>query len=128
MSSRLFSALQRHPNLSRPRRRAAATPQTAGVVFPAVAAAGEALAPTARAAEPPKPRRTRTPSRIRVSSRFRYTTASQGEHVPFLRLSGHWLEKHGFSIERDVHIEAEHGRLILTNHATHMAKVWESVA
>lgn len=123
MPSHLFSALQRHPKLSRPRRRAPAAPQSPGAASEAPAATADSVAPAARAAEPPKPRRTRTPSCIRVSSRFRYTTASQGEHVPFLRLSGHWLEKHGFSIEGDVHIEADHGRLILTNDATHMAEL-----
>lgn len=128
MPSRVFSALHRHPKLSRPRRRAAAAAQPSAVTAQPVPATPDSVASAPPAAKEPKPRRTRTPSCIRVSSRFRYSTASQGEHVPFLRLSGHWLEKHGFSIEGDVHIEAEHGRLILTNHPTYMAKVWESLA
>jgi hypothetical protein len=127
MPSRLFSALQRHPKLSRPRRRAADAPQPRAVEAQADAAAPDSAELAAPAVAAPKPRRTRTPSCIRVSSRFRYTTASHGEHVPFMRLSGHWLEKYGFNIEGDVHIEAEHGRLILTNHPTHMAKVWASL-
>jgi len=64
------------------------------------------------------------PTCIRVSSAFRYATASHGEHVFFVSLSGHWLEKYRFNIEEDVHIEAEHGRPTLTNDPTHMAKVW----
>jgi Toxin SymE, type I toxin-antitoxin system len=127
MPSRLLSALQHHPKLSRPRRRAAATPQLPAVEAQADRAPLDSAELAAPAAAAPKPRRTRTPSCIRVSSRFRYTTVSHGEHVPFMRLSGHWLEKYGFNIEGDVHIEAEHGRLILTNHPTYMAKLWESL-
>ena len=127
MPSRLLSALHRHPKLSRPRRRAPEAPQPAGVASQAVAAAPEAVAPGARAAEPPKPRRTRTPSCVKVASRFRYTSDRDGEVVPLLRLSGHWLEKHGFSIEGEVYIEAAEGRLILTNYATHITKIWESL-
>jgi|GEM_PF-1426192 len=127
MPSRLLSALHRHPKLSRPRRGAADAPQFPAIETQAAAAAPDSAASPAPAAAPPKPRRTRTPSCIRVSSRFRYTAASHGEHVPFLRLSGRWLEKYGFNIEGDVHIEAEHGRLILTNNPTHMAKIWESL-
>lgn len=63
-----------------------------------------------------------------VGSRIRYTSWPKGEDDPLLRLSGHWLEKHGFDIEAEVYIEAAEGRLILTNYATHMAKVRESLA
>lgn len=128
MPSRLLSALHRHPKLSRPRRRAAAASQSHGVASEAAAAAADSVAPAARAAEPPKPRRARTPSCVKVGSCFRYTSGFKGEDVPLLRLSGRWLEKHGFSIEGEVYIEAEKGRLILTNYATHIAKVLESLA
>lgn len=128
MPSRLFSALHRHPKLSRPRRRVAAAAQPPAVPAQTNDAAADSVANEPPTAEPPKPRRTRTPSSVKVASRFRYTSDRDGEVVPLLRLSGHWLEKHGFSIEGDVHIEAEHGRLILTNHPTYMAKVWESLA
>jgi Toxin SymE, type I toxin-antitoxin system len=117
MPSRLLSALHLHPKLSRPRRRAADAPQLAAVESQGVAAAADAVAPAARAAEPPKPRRARTPSCVKVGSCFRYTSGFKGEDVPLLRLSGRWLEKHGFSIEGEVYIEAEKGRLILTNYA-----------
>jgi toxic protein SymE len=127
MSSRLLSALHRHPALCRPRRRAAAAPQLPAVEAQADAAAPSSAELAAPAAAAPKPRRTRTPSCVKVGSRTRYTSWPRGEDVPFLRLSGRWLEKYGFNIEGDVHIEAEHGRLILTNHPTYMAKVWESL-
>jgi hypothetical protein len=120
MPSRLLSALHRHPKLSRPRRRAASAPQVPAVASEAASAAADSVAPAAGAAEPPKPRRTRTPSCVKVASRFRYTSDRDGEVVPMLRLSGHWLEKHGFSIEGEVYIEAAEGRLILTNYATHI--------
>lgn len=60
-------------------------------------------------------------------ARFPLHTGSQGEHVPFCacRVTGlRSTRQH----RGDVHIEAEHGRLILTNRATHMARVWESLA
>ena len=44
-----------------------------------------------------------------------------------LHMSGRWLEEHGFEIEGEVYVEASQGRLILTNYATHMAKVWTSL-
>jgi hypothetical protein len=127
MPSRLLSALHRHPKLSRPRRRAAEAPQRPAVPSEAAAAAADSVAREAPAAGAPKPRRTRTPSCIKVASRFRYTSDCDGEVVPLLRLSGHWLEKHGFSIEGEVYVEAAEGRLILTNYATHITRIWESL-
>jgi hypothetical protein len=53
------------------------------------------------------------------------TSRPKGETVPFLRMSGRWLEKHGFSIDGDVYMEAGEGRLVLTNYATNMAEVLE---
>ncbi|HEX8153986.1 MAG TPA: SymE family type I addiction module toxin [Thermoanaerobaculia bacterium] len=128
MPSRLLSALQRHPSLSRPRRHAAAAPQSPAVEAQPVPAAPDSVALAAPAAATPKPRRTRTPSCVKVASRFRYTSTPGGETVPLLRLSGHWLEHHGFSIEGEVYVEAAQGRFILTNYATHTAKVQESLA
>jgi hypothetical protein len=123
MPSRLLSALHRHPSLSRPRRRAAEAPQRPDVEARAADATPECVALAVRAAARPKPRRGRTPSCVKVASRFRYTSDRDCEVVPLLRLSGHWLEKHGFSIEGEVYVDASQGRLILTNYATHMAKV-----
>ncbi len=69
MPSRLLSALHRHPKLSRPRRRAAAAPQSPAVEAQPVPAAPDSIAPVAPAAATPKPRRTRTPSCVKVASR-----------------------------------------------------------
>jgi hypothetical protein len=35
--------------------------------------------------------------------------------VPYLRMSGRWLEQSGFAAGARVYVKAEHGRLILTN-------------
>ena len=35
--------------------------------------------------------------------------------VPYLRMSGRWLEQSGFAVGTRVYVKAEHGRLILTN-------------
>jgi hypothetical protein len=70
MSSRLLSALQRHPKLSRPRRRAVNAPQ-----LPAIG----------------------------VSDAPDYP---EGDIVPLLRMSGRWLEEHGFGVEAEVYVEA----------------------
>ena len=128
MPSRLLSALQRHPSLSRPRRCAAAPPQPPAVNAQPVAAAPDSDAPAPRAATPPKPRRTRTPACLTVDRRFRYTSEPKGETVPLLRMSGHWLEEHGFRIGGNVYVEAGEGRLILTNDDTRSADLMESRA
>ena len=57
---------------------------------------------------------------------FRYTDYPRGETVPFLRLSGRWLEQRGFGIGIQVYVEAAEGRLILTNYKTHMAELFGS--
>ncbi|HYC92874.1 MAG TPA: SymE family type I addiction module toxin [Thermoanaerobaculia bacterium] len=33
--------------------------------------------------------------------------------VPYLRMSGRWLEEHGFAIGSDVQVVVEHGRVTL---------------
>ena len=45
------------------------------------------------------------------ASRFRYTSKRDGEVVPLLRLWGHWLEKHGFSIEGEGLYRSRRGSL-----------------
>ena len=57
---------------------------------------------------------------------FCYTDYPKGETVPFLRLSGRWLEQRGFGIGIQVYVEAAEGRLILTNYKTHMAELFGS--
>jgi Toxin SymE, type I toxin-antitoxin system len=126
MSSRLLSALHRHPKLSRPRRRAASVPQSPAVAAHDVAAASDSVALVVRAAATPKPRRARTPRCLTVHRVFRYTDFPRGETVPFLRLSGRWLEQRGFGVGVQVYVEAAEGRLILTNYKTHMAELFGS--
>lgn len=84
--------------------------------------------PAPPAAAPRKPRRTRTPNCLTVDRRFRYTSEPKGETVPLLRMSGHWLEEHGFSIGGNVYVEAGEGRLILTNDDARSADLMESRA
>lgn len=126
MPSRLLSALQRHPSLSRPRRRAAEAPQPPAVEALSAAEAAGSVAPAPSAAALRKPRRTRTPACLTVDRRFRYTSEPKGETVPLLRMSGHWLEEHGFSIGGNVYVEAGEGRLILTNDDARSADLMES--
>ncbi len=125
MPSRLLSALHRHPSLSRPRRCAAGAPQPLAVEAERVDAAPDSVAPAPPAATARKPRRTRTPTCLTVDRRFRYTSEPKGETVPLLRMSGHWLEEHGFSIGGNVHVEAREGRLILTNDDARSADLME---
>jgi hypothetical protein len=128
MPPRLLSALRSHPKLSRPRRHAADPPQPPAVDTPPVAAAPDTAAPAPPAATPPKPRRTRTPACLTMDRRFRYTSEPKGETVPLLRMSGHWLEEHGFRIGGNVYVEAREGRLILTKDDARSADLMESRA
>ena len=41
-----------------------------------------------------------------------------GSVVPYLRLSGRWLEEHGFTVGSWVDVHVADGRVILTNAAT----------
>jgi hypothetical protein len=88
------------------RARAADAPQLPAAETQAAAAAPDSDAAAAPAKAPPKPRRTRTPSCLTVNRRFRYTDYPKGEIVPLLRMSGRWLEEHGFDIEGEVFVEA----------------------
>jgi hypothetical protein len=126
MPSRLLSALHRHPKLSRPRRRAPEAPQPPAIEAQPADAAPDCVAVAVRAAARPKPRRGRTPRCLTVHRVFRYTDYPRGETVPFLRLSGRWLEQRGFGVGVQVYVEAAEGRLILTNYKTHMAELFGS--
>lgn len=114
MRSRVFAALQRHPALARPVRRkqrdarpAASTPQ---------APPADALPRLA-----PRPPRFKTPRLLKMSSRAWRTAAISPEvRVPYLRLSGRWLEELGFAIGDAVLVSVEQGRVILTNSAAAM--------
>ena len=114
MPSRVFSALHHHPALLRPRRRAAEAPQAPAVAAESVAATGASPSSVLPAESASCSRPARTPARIKMSSRFFASTSRGGVNVPYLRMSGHWLEQRGFQIGGNVYVEAEQGRLILT--------------
>ena len=56
------------------------------------------------------------PRELSITTLFRATTRTRsGEAaVPYLRLSGHWLEQHGFTRGSRVTVTAENGKLVLT--------------
>jgi hypothetical protein len=56
-------------------------------------------------------RRARRPSGIHLGSLHR----EGRDAVPYLRMSGRWLEQWGFHIGMRVYVSAERGRLILTS-------------
>jgi hypothetical protein len=114
MPSRVFSALHRHPTLFRPRRRAAEAPQAPAVEAQSVAAAAAVVSPVLPAESASCSRPARTPTCITMSSRFLASRSRGGVNVPYLRMSGHWLEQRGFQIGGNVYVEAEQGRLILS--------------
>lgn len=56
------------------------------------------------------------PRELSITTLFRPSTRTRsGETpVPYLRLSGHWLEQHGFTRGSRVTVTAENGKLVLT--------------
>jgi hypothetical protein len=91
MSSRLPDAIRRLPALSRPRRRR--LPVEAG--------------------KEPQPRPARAPYVLTLSSRRIARRNLPEAVVPYLRMSGRWLEEHGFAIGSGVQVLVEHGRVTL---------------
>ena len=97
MSSRASDAVLRLPVLSHPPRRRLRKPL--------------ARATGARKATPPRPAR---PPYILTLSARRVARRNLPEAVvPYLRMSGRWLEEHGFAIGSDVQVVVEHGRVTL---------------
>ncbi len=95
MSSRLSDAVRRLPALSRPRPRRVRS----------------AIEPPAAPRRQPQPRPARAPYVLTLSSR-RITRRTLPEAVvPYLRMSGRWLEEHGFAIGSGVQVVVEHGRV-----------------
>jgi hypothetical protein len=101
MSSRLSDAVRRLPVLSRPRRR-----RVAKVTDQAVAARKEA-----------QPRPARTPYVLTLSARRIARRNLPDAVVPYLRMSGRWLEEHGFAIGSGVQVVVERGRVTLISEA-----------
>jgi toxic protein SymE len=97
MTSRLSDAVLRRPVLSRPPRRRSRKP----------------LARPTAARKAPPPRPARAPYILTLSAR-RVVRRSHSEGVvPYLRMSGRWLEEHGFAIGSGVQVLVEHGRVTL---------------
>ena len=97
MSSRPSDAIRRLPALTRPRPR-----RVRKAIEQPTAACKEA-----------QPRPARAPYVLTLSSR-RITRRTLPEAVvPYLRMSGRWLEEHGFTIGSGVQVVVEHGRVTL---------------
>ena len=107
MRSRLLAALQNLPALTRNH-----SSRAARRFFLKHAAADVLVFP--------KKRRNRRRKDVRVLTmatlhRPSATNANGWLSVPYLRMSGRWLEQSGFAAGTRVYVKAEHGRLILTN-------------
>lgn len=121
MRSRIFNALERHPALARPRR--VRTRKAAAVTASPAPVSARPVAPT-----PPRIAPSKTPRFLTMSARrWRRETASEAV-VPYLRMSGRWLEEHGFRIGGSVHITVEQGRVVLTNNAAAVAEASRDLA
>lgn len=105
MTSPIADALRRLPILCRPLR-------------PRLRKAVER--PPARNA--PRPRPARAPYSLTLSARRVLRRNLPEAVVPYLRMSGRWLEEHGFPINADVHVIVEHGRITLVSTNVHGAQ------
>jgi Toxin SymE, type I toxin-antitoxin system len=101
MSSRLFDAVRRVPVLSRPRWRRVAK-ATEGPVA---------------ARQEGQPRAARAPYVLTLSARRIARRNLPEAVVPYLRMSGRWLEEHGFAIGSGVQVVVERGRVTLISEA-----------
>ena len=99
MSSRISDAIRRLPVLSRPPRRRLRKP----------------LARPAGVRNAPLPRPARAPYILTLSGRRRVRRNLPEAVVPYLRMSGRWLEEHGFNIGADVQVLVEPGRITLVS-------------
>jgi hypothetical protein len=97
MSSRLSEAIHRLPVLSRPRPRRVR----------------KAMERPVTTHNEPRPRPAREPYVLTLSSRRIARRTFPEAVVPYLRMSGRWLEEHGFAIGSDVQVVVEHGRVTL---------------
>jgi len=80
------------------------------------------MRPTRHPAPPPAPYRAShrggasKPRELSITALFRPSTRTRSREtpVPYLRLSGHWLEQHGFTPGSRITVTAETGKLVLT--------------
>jgi toxic protein SymE len=119
MRSRRLDKLGELPALARARqRRAPVNAPPAAPPLPAVVTPEWGRSDT----EPPArtPRRSRKPDSLTVGSRLSglMVPGRSCSIVPYLRISGRWLEENGFTIGSSVAVHVADGRLILTNAAT----------
>ena len=101
MSSPLSDAIRRLPTLSRPRRRRVRKPMERPVEDRKEA----------------QPRPARAPYVLTLSSRRIVRRTLPEAVVPYLRMSGRWLEEHGFAIGSGVQVVVERGRVTLISEA-----------
>jgi len=59
------------------------------------------------------PRTARAPSVLTLSRRRIARRSLPDATVPYLRMSGRWLEEHGFAIGSAVQVVVEHGRVTI---------------
>ena len=97
MSSRVSDAILGLPVLSRPSRRRLRKP----------------LARPTPARKAPAPRPARAPYILTLFARRVVRRNLPEAVVPYLRMSGRWLEEHGFAIGSRVQMLVEHGRVKL---------------
>lgn len=72
--------------------------------------------PIARPLAPPRepePRQARAPHILTMSTRRVARRAMPEAIVPYLRMSGRWLEEHGFPIGSTVQVLVERGKVVL---------------
>jgi hypothetical protein len=97
MTSRIADAILRLPVLSRQRRRRLRKP----------------IARRAEARNAPQRRPARAPRMLTLSARRVERRNGPEVVVPYLRMSGRWLEEHGFAIGAGVQVVVEQGRVTL---------------
>ncbi|HYK00668.1 MAG TPA: SymE family type I addiction module toxin [Thermoanaerobaculia bacterium] len=101
MSSPLSDAMRRLPALSGPRRQRVR----------------KAIERPVEARKEPQPRPARAPYVLTLSSRRIVRRTLPEAVVPYLRMSGRWLEEHGFAIGSGVQVVVERGRVTLISEA-----------
>jgi Toxin SymE, type I toxin-antitoxin system len=108
MPSHVSDSLRQRPALARPRRKRTRKPK------PIATPGAGASAPAARRRAPHVPP-IKAPDVLTVSARRWHRATTDEAVVPYLRMCGRWLEKHGFPIGGKVHVTVTQGRVILSN-------------
>jgi hypothetical protein len=77
----------------------------------------EAIERPVEAREEAQPRASRVPHVLTLSARRVVRRNLPEAVVPYLRMSGRWLEEHGFAIGSGVQVVVERGRVTLVSEA-----------